>query len=79
MAAAHANKPQARRLARGGAAVRVVVGVRDNDEDLAAVVGMLQEEERRQNSCLARGCTWPFDREYDFICSLGCRPTCKRI
>lgn len=36
-AAAHANKPQARRLA---------VGVGDNDEDLASVDGRLQEEER---------------------------------
>lgn len=32
-AAAHGNKPQARRLARGGAAFRVVFGVRDNDEE----------------------------------------------
>lgn len=40
-AAAHANKPQARRLARGA-----VVGVGDNDEDLASVDGRLQEEER---------------------------------
>lgn len=40
-AAAHANKPQARRLARGAA-----VGVGDNDEDLASVDGRLQEEER---------------------------------
>lgn len=40
-AAAHANKPQARRLARGAA-----VGVGDNYEDLASVDGRLQEEER---------------------------------
>lgn len=40
-AAAHANKPQARRLARGAA-----VGVGHNDEDLASVDGRLQEEER---------------------------------
>lgn len=45
-AAAHANKPQARRLARGAAAVGAAVGVGDNDEDLASVDGRLQEEER---------------------------------